>query len=627
MSRLLLRLAAIALIAPLVTACGGGGGSRVVPSVPSDNSTSPQSAGSIATAPVPPATGVRTIVHLPLRNSVELEALVAQQGDKNSPEYRRFITPQQFAARYAPTTADLQSAAATLKSMGFTTHVGTQSVIADAPQSTVERAFNVHLRTTMSHGRSGMAADRSVTLPQSLARLNPTVAIAPPSTVHKDSVRAAISADGLAPDDRYGAYSEYWNTDLRQAYSLPATTSANGTGRTIAIVMATRASQADLQSYFNHENYTAISGLPVPTLQFVDVDGGAPFDPTGGSDEVNLDTQMSLGTAPGANEIVYDTPDLSYQSIYDAYTQVVNDNKADIVSSSFGGGELYQTAAYNGGVDYSSTFTQLFHDVFLQGNAQGQTFVASSGDMGANGCFDPTFTSFTKCVDWPASDPNVTSVGGTNLKTTTLPKPSTPGYPYSYALTSKYLAENANYDPLVQDIFYTGGPAFPNEVWGSGGGVSVFFKKPGYQYLVPNTIASGRNVPDVAMHMGGCPGQSPAFNPPPCNPDRSFDVIYLGGHRYGVIGTSASAPEFAGLLAVTEQRFGTRMGNANWYVYGLAAVSGDAVYHHRNIQGNNDGYATSSRYDQVIGVGTPYGAIFAGLNFPVAGDPQTITNP
>jgi kumamolisin len=620
MLRVLFRLAAVACVAPLAVACGGR--AATTPAVPNFGQSA--QTGAVVTQPLSAVRGVRTIVHLPLRNSAELENLVAQQSQQGSPQYHVFITPQQFASRYAPASSDLAAAASALKSLGFTTQITTQSVVADADQATVESVFKISLQSvSTANGRTVLAANRAATVPSALQTLHASVAVSPKYLVHKDSVHAGGFTNGLVPDDRYGAYSEYWFTDLKEAYSYPSEAQSNGSGRTIAIVMSNKPQQSDLQAYFDHEKFTTISGKPVPVLQFVDIDGGGPFDPNY-SAEVELDTQESLGSAPGANEIVYDTPDLSFSAIYDAYQRVITDNKADIVSSSFGEGELFFTAAYNGGQDYSSIATQQFHDLFLQGNAQGITFVASSGDMGANGCVDPNVTTAVKCVSWPADDPNVTGVGGTNLGTTTLPKPSTPGYPYSYALTSKYLSENANYDALATDIWYTGGPALPGEIWGSGGGVSTLFPEPAFQHLARNVISSGRNVPDVSMHMGGCPFGAVT----PCQPNRSFDVIYMGGQRYGLIGTSASAPEFAGLLAITEHNLGTRLGNANWYIYVMAAAFSDRAFHHRNIQGNNGGYATSTSYDQVIGVGTPYGNVFSADPFAgLAGDPQTTTNP
>ena len=91
---------------------------------------------------------------------------------------------------------------------------------------------------------------------------------------------------------------------------------------------------------------------------------------------------MSLGTAPGAKETMYDIPDLSDENIADAYSAINEDNAVDVVSSSFGECELDFTPAYNGGTDYTYIL-KIFHQLFVQGNAQGITFVASSGDNGA----------------------------------------------------------------------------------------------------------------------------------------------------------------------------------------------------------------------------------------------------
>ena len=151
-----------------------------------------------------------------------------------------------------------------------------------------------------------------------------------------------------------------------------------------------------------------------------------------------------------------------------AYTAVVDDNKVDIVNSSFGLCELYYTAAYNGGTDYTSIIKS-YHDIFRQGNAQGITFVASSGDGGAYECEDVNGTQFIKGVSNPADDTDVTAVGGTNLVTASI----------SGSLNSSYVTENANFDR-----FDPAQGALPNEIWGSGGGISTLFSKPFYQLLV-----------------------------------------------------------------------------------------------------------------------------------------------
>ncbi|HTD33621.1 MAG TPA: S53 family peptidase [Candidatus Elarobacter sp.] len=598
MNRLIIRVAAVACIAPLVSACGGGGGTRAVPA------TTAQSTQSNPAAPVgvpqSAARGVQVAVHLPLRNGADLDALIARQGQRGSADYHRFLTPSEFRAKYAPSADDLDAAATALRGLGFETRTTSQAVLASAPQAVVEKTFSVKLRSVQSRGRgvastarSGLAADRAATLPSSLAKLNATVAFSV-NVRHVDSKR--VSKTPYALDNRYSTVGPYWFTDLKQAYGYPSYESANGAGRTIAIVIDSDVLDSDNALYFGHEH------LAPPVVERRPVDGGPPpCDPNGdGCAEASLDVQQSFGSAPGAHIMLYGVPDLSDQSVIDAYAAIVDDNRADVVNSSFGLCELYYTAAYNGGQDFTSIL-QIQHDIFRQGNAQGITFVSSSGDNGAYDCFDPTFTHLVKGVENPADDPNDTGVGGTDLVTA-----STPG-----SLNSSYVRESEFFDPYG-DI--------PNDIWGSGGGVSVLFPKPLYQNLV-NTRAHTRTVPDVAMHMGGCPVGAAS-----CNPDDSSDIAVIGGFAYELIGTSASSPEFAGLLAVTEQSLGTRLGNANDYIYALSALGGDAVYR-QNIPGDN-GYPAAPGYDYVTGNGTPRAAVFAAKPLaPRAGNPQTPTNP
>jgi subtilase family serine protease len=551
--------------------------------------------------------GVMVSVHLPLRNSDDLDALISRQGDKASPDYHHFITPDQFRAKYAPAAVDLNAAADALRGLGFETRATSQSVLAAAEQSTVERTFNVHFRSVQSRGRTvdsaerattTLAVDRAPTLPQSLSRLGATVGFSQ-LVKHVDSKR--VSQQPYTPDNRYSTTGPYWFTDLKQAYGYPSYQTANGSGRTIAIVIDSDVLDSDLALYFGHEH------LAPPVVERRPVDGGPPpFDPnSGASTEASLDVQQAFGSAPGSHIIMYTIPDLSDQHVIDAYSAIVDENRADIVNSSFGLCELYYTAAYNGGTDYTSILKQQ-HDVFRQGNAQGTTFVSSSGDNGAYDCFDPTFSFLVKGVENPADDTDVTGVGGTNLVTNHV----------AGSLNSSYVRESEFFDPFAPA---KGVP--PGEIWGSGGGISVIFPKPWYQHLV-NTRAGTRTVPDVSMHMGGCPVGAKT----PCNPDDSSVVTAIGGGFFLVIGTSASSPEFAGLLAVTEQTLGTRLGNANGYIYAASLLGGEAVYR-QDIPGNN-GYPTTHDYNYVLGNGTPKAAVFAAQPFaPRAGNPQTPTNP
>ena len=278
---------------------------------------------------------------------------------------------------------------------------------------------------------------------------------------------------------------------------------------------------------------------------------------------------MSLGTAPGAKETIYDLPELSDDAIIAGYTAVDEDNNVDIVSSSFGECELDFTAAANGGTDFTGIL-KTFHSLFQQGNAQGITFLASSGDNGGVPCLSVAFdnnptngTNFVAGVENPASDPNVTGVGGTNLQTA-----ATPGID-----DATYLSENANFDPRVPAEFLVGPDTIVsvgNNTWGSGGGFSIIFPKPLYQYLVDTGSDRQRAVPDVSLMMGGCPGDADLAKQNCLALPRSAAIIWIGGEAYLVIGTSSSSPEFAGVLALAVELNGGRLGNVNPLIYRLS---------------------------------------------------------
>jgi subtilase family serine protease len=202
-------------------------------------------------------------------------------------------------------------------------------------------------------------------------------------------------------------------------------------------------------------------------------------------------------------------------------------------------------------------------------------------------------------------------------------------------LNSAYVSENANFDALVGDIFY--GTSATGAVWGSGGGISIYYKKPAYQSLVsqqylPASAKKWRTIPDVSVEMGGCPYGDLYYDIyGVCPPDRSADVAALGGELLGFVGTSLSSPDFVGLLALKIQSEGGRLGNENYDIYALAAAqqtgSSNQVFR-QDIPGNNGFYATAPGYNLVLGNGSVIGNDFVrGPKLPAAGIPQTATNP
>ncbi len=570
-----------------------------------------------ATSRVAAGQAVDFDVYLPLQDRAGLEALLEGLHTAGSPQYQKWLTPAQFHARFDPSAASVNAAKRELTALGLTvTATTSQRLHVSGSAGTVEQAFVTTLRNrAMPNGSTRVTSEVPLSLTPSLSSLGAVVTgLSGKVRMHTHSVPQAV------PENRYSTSGPYWFTDLKQAYDWPSYKTYTGKGVHIGILMTGDYQQSDMDLYFGHEK------LASPTYNEVKVLGGAPFDPNGGSFETQLDLQQSGGMAPNATITLYNIPDLTDYSIIVGLSTIVNDNVADVVSMSFGGPELGYTAAYNDGTDYTSLL-RAENDLMAQGNAQGITFIASSGDSGALAvpaaeCFadmppvSAPCGTFVASAEFPASSPHVTGVGGTNLVTTY----------NANNLNSKYIYEQAYADPLAVDITF--GTSATGGYWGSGGGNSILFKKPSYQTLVKTGEPKFRSVPDLALHMGGCPGGTIY-----CNPDDSADVEALAGKFVGVIGTSASAPDFAGLTALNIERFGTRVGNENYYIYGLAASqkAGLVKVFHTDIPGYNGLYSTATTgttYNRVLGNGTLYARQFLlAPSVPAAGTPQTPSNP
>jgi subtilase family serine protease len=586
-------------------------------------------------------------VHLSLRNEAQLDKLIALQSTPKSPLYHHWLTPAQFRASFGPTPATIAKVSAFLRSQGFTiTKVETQLIHVQGTIASVERAFKVHLGNVRLADRTILGSREQVTVPSALS----------------SGVGATIVSLGyrilpqpqshiVNPQNRYAANGPYWFDDLKQAYNYPAYGTLNGAGVTIATVGYSDFSSSDAAQYFGHELLGSPAGslapAPVPThLVFPQSEA---FNPNfGTSDEADLDVQMSAGSAPGANVIGIAAPATDAEGFLYAYSYIVDSNAADIVSTSYGECELFYLPEYNMGESFVDILYS-YSDMFKQGVSQGITFIFSSGDDSGRPCPNPNYFynagAGASYLDYPGTsiwsdDPNVTSVGGTNLET--VPNPNPTASPLAVT-SSAYVSEEAYADEVLSPIDpYGEGNFITNDLWGSGGGPSVIFGEPAYQFNskvgVPST--GQRYDPDISMHMGGCPYyQNPLTGrgaEEKCRPQDSYDVAVIGGNLVGLIGTSASAPEFAGLLAVYEQSIGSRVGNFNYFLYGLAEdtlgepTSSGGPYH-QGIPGFNGVVTVPSGqigYNEIIGLGTPDGVNFLQIpTAPTAGNPQTPSNP
>jgi subtilase family serine protease len=565
-------------------------------------------------------------IALPLRHRAALNRLTREQTIRGSGHYHHWLNPNQFRRRFGATNAELRTLAHKLGKQGLgVSPASTQSVNVTGTAATVNQVFGTRLENVRSsNGTTRIAAASPLVAPRAVRRVGGTV-------IDLSRVSHRQTFARRAPTNRAGAFGGYWFTDLKQAYQFPkfgtpSQKGANGAGETIGIVMSSAPSFPDARTYFSHEK------LATPNITVTKIDGGAPFSTaSSGSFEVNLDVQQSGGMAPKSHIIVYDTHDLSDQDVFDAYARAIDDNQADVISSSFGECELFFTAAYNNGTSFVSIL-RAQHNQFLQGSAQGQTFIASSGDFGGKQCTTVSYINggngqFIVGGSNPATDPAVTGVGGTNLETTFK----------NGSLNSAYVRENADADTLIPfDPFGTGGTA-TGGFWGSGSGPSAVFSEPAYQRTNTPNRSGIRETPDVSLHMGGCPGGISDR----CNTEDSFDNEFFGGELMGVIGTSASAPDFAGAMALYDQVHHSRAGAINPRLYTLGSKQGKGKLgfqvFHRNIPGNNGEFNTAftnsggrfGGWDQVIGNGTLIvkNFIFGTNKTPGAGVPQTSSNP
>jgi len=594
-------------------------------------------------------------VALPLRNVDQLQALLIALHDPSNPQYHHWLTPAQFGALFGPDTATVSKVVAALSARGFSVQTHTRSLHVSGSVAQVEAALGTQLRlakTNTNARGTRIVSNGALQLPAELKIAGATVMSFGPNEAHVMSHQVTSKLGG-GTYNRYGQDGGYWYDDLKEAYQYPSwqtmvkvhgkTQRLDGTGATIGVLMSSDYLPSDVAAVFDNENWSATTGRPDPTLYAdIPVNGGGGLY-GGAFAEVSIDTQSEITGAPGAHVILYDIPDLSDGSIFAGYVDAIESNQVDALSASFGECELYYFPKYNGGVDQRDILVA-YDELFMQGNSQGITFLASSGDSAGKECITTNYIvdglpgSFIAGVSTPASNPNVTAVGGTNLVTV---------YKVG-SLDSKYATENAWSDPEISFDPYGFGANVSGGVWGAGGGVSQMWPAPAYQSLV-TTGYTGRALPDIGMQVGGCPGGISKVNKKTdfCdggdepyngygNTDRSYGIFAIavgnGGGFYGFIGTSLSSPEFAGALALLIEQQG-RMGNVNTYLYQLAkteASGGKTSPLHTQIPGYNGLIQSnvSATYNVSTGVGTPIvKALIGQASATAAGTPQTLSNP
>lgn len=506
-------------------------------------------------------------IGLQLRNQQDLQALLSDLYNPHSSLYHHFLSPQQFASEFAPTIDQRQQVARYLRSQGLTvTSIAPNGLLIDATATVAqtEAAFQVAINNYKAGSHTFFANASAPTIPASLSSLITSIGgldnavkwkplsqgktTTPVTTSqHSNRARRAAQQTGYGPSDLTGAYDE---TPLQSA-------GINGSNQTVAIFELDGYQSNDITQYL--QNY----GLGNISLSNVLVDGSN-GSAGAGAIEVELDIEVVAAMAPKASQLIYEGPN-STQGVNDTYNKIVTDDKAQVMTSSWGECEAQSGASE----------LQTLDGIFQQGAAEGISMFAAAGDSGAYDCGDTNLA-----VDSPAGDPYITGVGGTNLQES----------------NGTYGSESVWSNPSDTQQSPEGA--------GGGGGLSNTFKQPSWQTGpgVQNQYSNGnREVPDVSADADPNTGYAVycTVSAAGCS---SSGWIEVGG-------TSAASPLWAGSTAVVnqylQQQGKSRVGFYNPTLYQLAATTQQHAPFHDITSGNNLYYPATTGYDEASGLGSP----------------------
>ncbi len=496
--------------------------------------------------------------------------------DPQSAQFHQYLTPDQFNQLFAPTSDQAQQVVSFLQSQGLAvTGVAPNKLLIDATGTVaqVQKAFDTQINTYQSGNHTFYANATAPSIPGSINQLITSISGLDNSVQYYPLYQRAHTYPQAIPAQYTqqhstqrsqithfaGPGSGYGPKDLAGAYDISPLQNAGNLGdnQTVALFELDGYQSSDVVQYLQNYN------LGNPSITNVLVDG---FNGSAGQGAIEdqLDIEVVAAIAPHANQIVYEGPNTT-QGLNDTYNKIVTDNKAQVVSTSWG---LCETSS---GVPELQTLDT----IFKQGAAQGISFFAASGDSGAYDCSDTNLA-----VDSPASDPYVTGVGGTNLQLN------------AGAYGSESVWSNPNST--------TRGPKGA----GGGGGLSNTFKQPSWQTGpgVQNPYSNGfREVPDVTGDADPATGYA-----------MYCTVANAGCPSTGWIsvgGTSAAAPLWAGITALINQYLQAQgkkvIGYANPALYALFNAHPQFPAFHDITTGNNLNYPAVTGYDLASGIGSP----------------------
>ena len=543
----------------------------------------------------------------------DLQALLAAQQDPTSPLYHKWLTPEEFGARFGLADSDIAKVQSWLERYGFTVESVSRSknrIIFSGTVDQVEAAFGTEIHYYKVNGETHFAPSRDVSVPAALSSVVQTVtnlsSFRPKSHISGPGPRRAVSPDFtssqsgnhfLTPKDVATIY------DINPAYKA----GYNGVGQSIAVVGQSAIVLSDI------EHFQTAAGFAVkdPTLVLVPNTGTATIR-SGDETESDLDLEYTSTIANGATIYFVYVGNNANNNVFDSIQFAVTNRTAPIISVSYG---LCETAL--GPSEYSS-----LNSILAQAASQGQSVIVAAGDTGSTDCYRETSLTPAQqqalAVDFPASSQYVTAMGGTEF----------PLAAVTSANTTYWQAANGS-DLVSSALSY-----IPEQVWNDdssaglgsgGGGVSTLTPRPSWQTGVPG-IPSGtfRFVPDISL-TSSANNAGYLF----CSSDTMTRVTgsCTNGFRDSTNvnltvagGTSFAAPVFAGMLAIINDKLNsTGQGVINSTLYTLAANSSTyaSAFHDITSGGNQctagtsicstagaSQYPATTGYDEASGLGS-----------------------
>ena len=514
---------------------------------------------------VPQDTVVQLSVGLPARRLNELKALASSVAEPTSPSYRQYLDVDQFATQFGPTTTDYQSVVSWAQARGLSvtkTYPNRLQVNVSGTAADVERALYVNLiQRARPDGTQFYAPDREPSLDL-------------PTTV--DFVEHLNDYFVMKPQAGSGTGGNYLGRDFRNAYASCASSTLNGAGQVVGLVGGDGFSLADVTQYANQAGISPVPNVAAihsdPTFQACKVCSGSTncLPACGANSQCLTSGSICPQTSGGSLEMSLDiemaismAPGAQirvYQGAFALPDMTTTLPLARQISTSWGMGPI----------------TPMMAKAFLAFAVQGQSFSGASGDSGR--IVDEAAGNVTPA--W--SDINgITMVGGTVL--------SMNGAGVSYA----------------GEVVWPGSGGW----FADGGGTGPSTPIPGYQAGINMTALGGsntlRNVPDVALVATGV-------------------QMVTGGATFGIGGTSAASPLWAGFMALVNQQAANigrpPVGFANPALYAISkvpaqyAASFNDILPPGNSGGLSGGFNAFAGYDLATGLGSPKCALIDSLS-------------